>query len=35
MEVDFYYWAFVPLQAVIILYDAKRMLVDPIPEVAK
>ena len=35
MEVTFYYWAFVPLQAVIILYDTKRMLVDPIPEVAK
>ena len=35
MMVDFYYWAFVPMQAVIIAYDAKRMLVDPIPEVAK
>ena len=35
MMVDFYYWAFVPMQAVIIAYDAKRMLIDPIPEVAK
>jgi phosphatidylglycerophosphate synthase len=35
MEVEFYYWLFVPLQAVIILHDAKRMLVDPIPGVAK
>ena len=35
MEVQLFYWAFVPMQAVIILHDAKRMLVDPIPEVAK
>lgn len=39
MMVDFYYWVFVPMQGVIILYDAKRMLLDPIPplpaEVAK
>jgi phosphatidylglycerophosphate synthase len=35
MEVTFYYWAFVPLQLVIMIHDAKRMLVDPIPEVAK
>lgn len=33
MEVTFYYWAFVPMQAVIIMYDAKRMVLDPIPEV--
>jgi phosphatidylglycerophosphate synthase len=32
MMVDMYYWAFIPMQAVIILYDAKRMLIDPIPE---
>lgn len=32
MEVEFFYWAFVPMQAVIILYDSKRMLIDPIPE---
>ena len=31
MEVTLYYWAFVPLMAVIILYDTKRMLIDPIP----
>ncbi|HWU87127.1 MAG TPA: hypothetical protein VN253_07630, partial [Kofleriaceae bacterium] len=30
-EVVFYYWLFVPLMAVIIAHDAKRMLVDPIP----
>lgn len=31
MEVEFYYWAFVPLQLVIILHDAKRMLIDAVP----
>jgi phosphatidylglycerophosphate synthase len=31
MEVTFFYWAFVPLMTVIVAYDAKRMLVDPIP----
>ena len=30
-EVDFYYWLFVPLMAIIVAHDAKRMLVDPIP----
>ncbi|HEY4238507.1 MAG TPA: CDP-alcohol phosphatidyltransferase family protein [Kofleriaceae bacterium] len=30
-EVDFYYWAFIPIMAVIVAHDAKRMLVDPIP----
>ena len=35
MMVNFFYWIFVPMQAVIIAYDAKRMLVDPIPEVTK
>ena len=35
MMVDFFYWMFVPMQAVIIVYDAKRMLMDPIPEVTK
>ena len=29
MEVRFFYWAFVPLMAVILVHDAKRMLVDP------
>lgn len=31
MEVRFFYWAFVPLMALIVLYDTKRMLIDPIP----
>jgi len=31
MEVEYFYWAFVPLMAVILIHDAKRMLVDPIP----
>jgi len=31
MEVRFYYWLFPPLMAVILVHDAKRMLVDPIP----
>jgi len=31
MEVTYYYWAFVPLMLIIVCYDAKRMLVDPIP----
>jgi phosphatidylglycerophosphate synthase len=31
MEVDYFYWAFVPLMAITIAYDTKRMLVDPIP----
>jgi phosphatidylglycerophosphate synthase len=31
MEVRYFYWAFVPLMAVIVLYDTKRMLFDPIP----
>jgi phosphatidylglycerophosphate synthase len=31
MEVRFFYWAFVPLMLVIVVHDAKRMLVDPIP----
>jgi phosphatidylglycerophosphate synthase len=30
-EVTFYYWVFVPLMAIIIGHDAKRMLLDPIP----
>jgi hypothetical protein len=28
METDFYYWAFVPLFALVVLHDAKRMLID-------
>jgi phosphatidylglycerophosphate synthase len=31
MEVKYFYWAFVPLMAVIVLYDTKRMLIDPVP----
>jgi phosphatidylglycerophosphate synthase len=34
MEVTFYYWMFPPMMAIILLHDAKRMLVDPIPEAA-
>lgn len=32
MEVTFYFWLFPPLMLVIVIHDAKRMLVDPIPE---
>jgi len=31
MEVPFYFWLFVPLMAITVAYDTKRMLVDPIP----
>lgn len=31
MEVTYFYWAFVPLMAATMIYDTKRMLVDPIP----
>ncbi len=31
MEVTLFYWAFVPIMAVIVLHDAKRMLVDAVP----
>jgi phosphatidylglycerophosphate synthase len=34
MEVRFFYWSFVPIMLVIVLYDAKRMLVDPVLGVA-
>ena len=30
-EVAFFFWLFVPVMIAILLYDAKRMLVDPIP----
>lgn len=30
-EVDFYFWLFPPMQAVILLHDAKRMLFDAVP----
>ena len=31
MEVTFFYWAYVPVMLVIVLHDAKRMLLDPVP----
>ena len=31
MEVEFYFWLFVPLFAITVLHDAKRMLVDAVP----
>jgi phosphatidylglycerophosphate synthase len=31
MEVGLFYWAFVPVMLVIVLHDAKRMLVDAVP----
>ena len=31
MEVAYFYWAFVPVMLVIVLHDAKRMLIDPVP----
>jgi phosphatidylglycerophosphate synthase len=31
MEVKLFYWAFVPIMVAIVVHDAKRMLVDPIP----
>jgi phosphatidylglycerophosphate synthase len=34
MEVQLFYWAFVPLMIVIVLHDAKRMLIDAPPALA-
>lgn len=31
-EVTYFYWLFLPTMIAILLYDTKRMLVDPIPE---
>jgi len=31
MEVRFFFWSFVPIMIAIVLHDAKRMLIDPIP----
>ncbi|HUS31292.1 MAG TPA: CDP-alcohol phosphatidyltransferase family protein [Kofleriaceae bacterium] len=31
-QVTYFYWVFVPLMLVIVGYDTKRMLIDPIPE---
>lgn len=30
-EVQYMFWGYVPINAAVILYDAKRMLIDPIP----
>jgi len=30
MEVKFFYWTFAPIMIITVLYDAKRMLIDPI-----
>lgn len=32
VEVDYYYWGFLPFFLVVVLHDAKRMLLDEIPE---
>ncbi|HEU4729850.1 MAG TPA: CDP-alcohol phosphatidyltransferase family protein [Kofleriaceae bacterium] len=34
MEVTLFYWAFVPIMLVIVLHDAKRMLIDAVPGAA-
>jgi len=31
MEVTFFFWAYVPIMVLILAYDAKRLLVDPVP----
>jgi phosphatidylglycerophosphate synthase len=31
IEVDYYYWGFVPIFALVVLHDARRMLLSPIP----
>lgn len=30
-QVAYFYWAFVPIMGVVVLHDARRMLLDPIP----
>lgn len=32
-EVTYFYWLFLPCMTIILAYDAKRMLVDPVPPV--
>jgi phosphatidylglycerophosphate synthase len=32
--VNFFYWALVPVMLVIVVHDAKRMLIDPVPAAA-
>jgi phosphatidylglycerophosphate synthase len=31
MEVALFYWAYVPLMLIVVVHDAKRMLIDPVP----
>ena len=31
VEVDYYYWGFLPIFAVVVLHDARRMLLSPLP----
>ncbi len=31
IEVDYYYWGFLPIFLVVVLHDARRMLLSPIP----
>jgi phosphatidylglycerophosphate synthase len=31
MEVQYFYWVILPVMAMIVAYDGKRMLVDPVP----
>ena len=31
METSFYYWCFLPIFLLSLIYDAKRMLIDPVP----
>ena len=31
MQVQFFFWAFIPLMLIPVIHDAKRMLLDPIP----
>ena len=35
MEVTFFFWLYVPLMAITLLHDAKRMLIDAVPGGAK
>ena len=31
MEVDYFFWLFLPVMLVILIHDGKRLLVDPLP----
>ena len=31
IEVDYYYWGFLPIFALVVLHDARRMLLSPVP----